>query len=127
MLHDGNAIEIVRRRGRSGGPLESGGAPRVVARRGPLSKAIEDIDDQQRKADSEHECTDCGEQVQPVPTHVRGISIDPPGHAYQAKDVHREEGEIEPDERNPKIPVAELLAEHPAAYFWEPIVEGANQ
>ena len=36
-----------------------------------------------------------------------GIGVDPPRHAHQARDVHREEGELEAEEDHPEGDLAE--------------------
>src|SRR5215203_732305 len=41
--------------------------------------------------------------------------------------MHREEGDIETDERQPEVPLSQTLVHHPACYLGEPVVHGTQQ
>src|SRR5262249_59408046 len=63
------------------------------------------------------------DEVQDVPTAIRGVRVDPPRHAEKSRDVHRDEGQVEADDEQPEVPASETLAQHPAGYLGEPVVE----
>ncbi len=62
-----------------------------------------------------------------VPAHLRRIGVDAARHAFQPQDVHREEREIEADEKNPEIHLAQGFVHHSAGELREPIVESAEK
>ena len=47
-------------------------------------------------------------------------------HALQPDVVHREEGEVEPDEREPEMQLAEPLVVHAPGHLREPVVDPAE-
>ena len=47
--------------------------------------------------------------------------------ALQAEDVHREEREVEPDEHQPEVQLAEPLVEHAPEDLRPPVVEAAEE
>ena len=49
-----------------------------------------------------------------------------PHHTTKTEVVHREEGEIEEDQRQEEMPLAKCLIEHAPEHLWEPEVECAE-
>ena len=58
---------------------------------------------------------------------MRGIRVLAPRHPEQADDVHREERERAPREREPEADLAQALVVHPPGDLREPVVHPAEQ
>ena len=123
--HDGNHGEVVGRWRRRDRPFERRRVPGIVARDHAALAADQDVHEQKQDADGEQERADRGDHVERVPADALRIGVDAPGHAEQTGDVHREEAEVEADEHQPEVPLAEPLVEHPPGHLGEPDVEGA--
>ena len=67
-------------------------------------------------------------QVQGAPAHARRRRCRC-GAACPSRpsEVHREEGQVEPDDHEPEVPLAEPLVEHPAEDLREPVVDAAEE
>ena len=57
------------------------------------------------------------------PAAVRLVGVDAPRHAEEARDVLRDERQVEADHEQPEVPVAELFVEHVAERFGIPVVD----
>ena len=119
--------EVVRRRRRRRRPFERRRVPGIRARR------------VRRRAGSARRCTrksstpSANRNAPAVmtrfdrsPAEPARVGVDPPRHAEQAGDVHREEADVEADEHGPEAPLAESLVQHPAGEFREPVVDAAD-
>ena len=62
-----------------------------------------------------------------APAAVGLVGVDAARHAQQAGDVHEVEGEMEADEEEPEVPLAELLRHHAAGHLRVPVVEGRKE
>jgi hypothetical protein len=58
------------------------------------------------------EHTDGGHQVPHVEPVAVAVGVGAPGHALQARDVHRAEGEVEADEHHPEADLAHALSDN---------------
>ena len=66
------------------------------------------------------------DQVQHPPAAVGFVGVDAARHAQQAGNVHEVEGEMEADDEEPEVPLAELLREHAAGHLRIPVIEGGK-
>ncbi len=82
-----------------------------------VAAAPEEVDKRQAGADAEHDGADAHDQVQRAPTQPVVVGPDPPGHAHETEDVHREERDVEADEHRPEAPLAETLVQHAAGHL----------
>ena len=71
------------------------------------------VDDPEQHGGREDEGADGRDHVRDLPTPVRQIGVDPPRHAHQPGQVHRQEGQVHAGEHQPEHPFAEPLAERP--------------
>ena len=71
----------------------------------------------------DQEAADRRGEVPVVPAGVARVVGDPPGHALDAEHVHREERQVEADEHQHEVDLAEALVEHPAGHLREPVVD----
>ncbi len=63
------------------------------------------------------------EQVPQLETAFRQKGVDPAWHAEHTGKVLWDEREVEPDEEQPEVPLAQPLVQHPAGHLGEPVVE----
>ena len=61
------------------------------------------------------------------PGELQRVVRYPARHAGQAQEVHREEGDVEEDHREPEVPFSELLVVHPAGPFGHPEVKSREE
>ena len=54
------------------------------------------------------------------------VGVDAARHAEQAGNVHEVEGEMEADQEEPEVPLAQRLAQHAAGHLGIPVVEGGE-
>src|SRR5436190_61510 len=122
----GEVVEVVRGWRRRGRPFERVAFPRVVARWFAAAQRQEDVPEEQQHARCDGEPADGGQEVEVVPARGRGIVGDPPRHARQAELVHREEGQVEADEHDDELGLADRLVHHLAGHLGEPVVEAGH-
>ena len=115
---DRDLVEVVRGGGRRDHPLEAAGVPRVGprARQGAPVPASSGrcCRRSTQERDGDDEGADRGHHVPEVEAVALAVGVDAAGHALQAEDVHRAERQVEPDEHQPEVPLAELLVQHVA-------------
>ena len=70
---------------------------------------------------------DGGHHVPEVEAVAVAVGGDAAAHALQAEDVHRAEGEVEADQREPEVPLAEPVVEEVAEDLGPPEVEAAEE
>src|SRR6185312_16508779 len=70
---------------------------------------------------------DGGQQVGRSPTHLRRIRIDPPRHALEAQDVHREKSQIETNEQDPEVQLPDGLVHQTPSHFRIPVIKATEQ
>ena len=110
---EGYAVEVLRRRRRGRRPFKRAGIPRVVARQRAPPCARYDIPEEKDEArPSMVTAPDGRDEVEVAPAHFRLVGVDPPRHALEAEDVHGEERDVEADEGEPEVPLAERLVHH---------------
>ncbi|KWT73912.1 hypothetical protein APY03_5763 [Variovorax sp. WDL1] len=85
------------------------------------------VDDEQQHARGQHEGADSRQQVERVPAQVARVAVDTPRHAQQARDVHREEGQVEAAEHQSEDPAAPALRQAMAVEYRRPEVEAREQ
>src|SRR5712692_1773643 len=96
--HDGGYVEVVRRRGRGGLPLETLGFPGIHARNRAVAKRPNQIDQRQHVTDSQDRRAGGGHDVQNL--KLRRINVVAARHAEIAEDELREKGQIESEKDN---------------------------
>src|SRR5208283_21835 len=124
--HDRQALEVVCRRGRSRGPLECPGVPRVIAGRGAATEGDDNVHDEECHRGDLEGNPEGRDRVQEVPPSIGWIGVDASWHAFESDKVKGYEGEIEAEDEQPEVPAAETLAQHPARDLWEPVVDRAE-
>ncbi len=92
----------------------------------PALRLQKHVGEKHDSAEGDDAGTAGSEQVQRAPAHLKWISVDAPRHAFEAEDVHREEGEIEADEENPEIQFSERFVHHAPGHFREPVIKRAE-
>src|SRR5205823_6546964 len=55
------------------------------------------------------------------------VGVDAARHSLEAEDVHRIEGEVEADEGQPEVELADLVVQHPAERLGPPVVHAAEE
>src|SRR5882757_5889868 len=63
------------------------------------------------------------DQIPHLPSAACLVGIDAPWHTEHARNVHEVEGEVEANQEEPEVPLAQCLAHHPARYLGIPVVE----
>src|SRR3954447_24912414 len=122
-------VEVVRRRGRGGEPLEGLAAPRGVTSRGSALDTEVRIDDREDDAERQHERPDRRDQVERVEVH----RVDRVTRLEELEDVdllaldsgeeQRDEGELRAQHDQRGRGLRQPLAHRPAGHLREPVVE----
>ena len=55
------------------------------------------------------------------------VRVDPSRHAHQPDDVHRSERQVQPDEHQPEVDLAQPLVEQLAGVLRQPVVGGGEE
>src|SRR3954447_12830056 len=105
-------VEVVRRRRRRRVPLERVGDPRVVDRPRAGAGRPEDVEREDEDAEAHDPRADRRGEVVALPDAALVVGVDAARHPQQAEHVHREEGDVHPDEDQPEADLAEALAQH---------------
>src|ERR1700733_5899440 len=119
--------EVVRRRRRLGGPLESPGVPGIVCRDCAAVVRPEQVCKEDQDSRGLEESSDRNNKVPCVPTTARFVGVDSPRHAQKPRDMHEVEGQVEADKEKPEIQFAEGLVIHLSRHLREPVVKSSEQ
>ena len=68
-----------------------------------------------------------GDQIHRVPAAVRFVGVNSAGHAQDAEEVLRDEGQVEPDREQPEMPFAQRFVQALPGDFREPIIHAAEE
>jgi hypothetical protein len=83
----------------------------------------EHVPQEEQEREAEDERADRLQQIDRGPARLLGVVGDAPGHALDAHDVHREEGEIRSDEQDREVQLPEVLAQTHAGPLGEPVID----
>ena len=61
------------------------------------------------------------------PQPSRRVGVDAARHAVQPEHVHREEREVEAEQHQPEVKLADLLAQHRPDHLREPVVDAGEE
>src|SRR3954447_20623885 len=106
-----NTVEVPGGRRRRRVPLERVGQPGVVGGARAGACGLDDVDEEQQQADRHHAGSDRGDEVVRLHEAMIVIREVPARHSHQTQQVLREEGEVEADEDEPELQLAEALVE----------------
>src|ERR1700733_5081629 len=125
-MHFRQLLKVVDRRWRRGSPFQCPGVPGIVAC--DFSLPIRDYEvvreDQDRY--SLNQSPDRDNQIQEVPSTIRLIGVDRPGHPQKPKEMHRVKGDVEADCKQPEMPLPECLVHQPSCRFWIPVIDASE-
>src|SRR5262250_407501 len=105
--------EVVVGRWRRSCPLERPRIPRVVVRAPSLKVRPHQIPDKTQYSRGLEERPKGHNQVQTFPTSPRLVGVDSAWHSQNSGNVHEIEGEVEPDEEEPEVPLAQFFVQQP--------------
>src|SRR5207237_4108716 len=117
---------VIRRRG-GNRPLECRGTPRIVASHLARFSTTQEVPEADDDAENLESHADAAEEIECLPSLTRVVAIDPARHAVQSREVHREEGEIHADEKEPEVPRAESFVEEPAGELRVVVIDSSEQ
>src|SRR5919204_5167389 len=98
--------EVIAWRRRAGAPFQGISIPGIAAGYLAVTTAPQNIANEDEHTQSQNNAAHCGEQVEATPACLWHIRINPARHALQPKLVHGEEGQIETNKHQPKVPRA---------------------
>ena len=102
-------------------------APRVVTAAAPrkwlYTRLIANDDD----AREEDEGADRRDEVVEIPTLAGVVGVHAARHAQQAEEVHRQEGDVEPDKHQPEVQLSEPFVEQLAGELGQPVIDGREE
>ena len=105
-------------------PLQRRRAPGVVVRLLRAALAADQVDDEQQHPRRDDDRADRRQQVGHFQPQTRRIGVDAARHAQHARQVHREEGQVEAAEDEPEDPAAGTLRQRAPLPQRHPVVEG---
>ncbi len=123
-------VEVVLRGRRRDAPFEAATVPWIGARRrqrGGLALGTHDVDEEHHERQGDQEGADGRHHVPEVEAVAVPVGVDAPAHALEAEDVHRAEGQVEADEREPEVDLPEALVQEVAEDLRPPEVEAAQE
>ena len=123
--HVRHLVEVVRwRRGRRV-PLERVRLPGVVAHALPVAPCLQHVDREEEDSEAHDVRADRRGEVVALPALVV-VRVDPAGHSLEADEVQRHEREVEADEQEPELPLAEALVEESSEHLRPPVEEAGE-
>ena len=93
---------------------------------GPRRSEKIDVDEEQQHRRGDDERPDGRHQVQRVPAQAVRVRVRAAGLPLEPEEVHREEGQVEPDQQQPEHRLGERLVQHAAEELREPVVQPAE-
>src|SRR6185437_11170997 len=125
-LHFRNGREVVcgwRRRSR---PFQGPRVPWIIPVRASSKVRPEQVEGEAQHRYGLEQDSDGHNHVPGFPPSVWFIGVDATRHPQNSRAVHEIKREMKADEKEPKMPFAEGLVEHPSGHFGKPVVEGAK-
>src|SRR5256885_7614836 len=98
--------KIIARRRRTGRPFERSRAPGIIGREVSFAQGPKYVADEKDSATKYDQRSHGSQHIQRIPPQFRLVRINASRHAFQAELVHWKERKIEPDKKQPKIPLA---------------------
>ncbi len=84
------------------------------------------VDNENQKANGLYESAHGRQQVQRIPSYVRGIGMHPSRHTGQAGDMHGQKGDVKTREHQPERRLAKMPRRHATGKVRQPIVGGGH-
>src|SRR5271157_2401558 len=109
----GNLDEVVVWRRRANSPLQRPRIPRIVPRRVPFEVRPYEIHYPEQEAGDLKNDADGDDEVPDLPSATGFVGINAARHAQHARYVHEVERQMETNEEEPEMPLAESLVPHP--------------
>src|SRR5271154_425534 len=119
--------EFVRRRRRAGGPLEGPRIPGIAPGQRTAEIRPQQVRNKKQHARGLKGYADSDNEIPDVPAAPRLVGIDSTRHPEHAGNVHEIEGQMESDEEQPEMQLAEALVVHSAGHLREPIVKSGEE
>src|SRR5258708_8667127 len=107
-----DAVEVVCRRRRSGGPFESPRIPRIASGGFATEVGPDQVSQEDQNPGSLEENSDGHNEVPRVPTAPRFVRVDPSRHAHQSWDMHKFEFQGSAHYEKPKLQLPERPPPH---------------
>src|SRR4029077_8076152 len=124
--HVGNLVEVIRRRRRARVPLEGVRHPWVVSGAPADPRRSNDVDQEEERSERHHEGADRGDEVPRGPPALVVVRVDARRHPEQPEEVWREEGQVDADEVQPEVDLAQPLVEEAAENLRPPVVQAGD-
>src|SRR5208283_166664 len=84
------------------------------------------IPDEHQRGNGLKENADGDNQIPDIPAATGLVGVNPARHAENSRHVHEVERQMEADDEQPELKLAEFLVVHSAGHFREPIIESAE-
>src|SRR5260370_41886514 len=107
-------------------PLEGKGIPRVGTGLLTAAQADDDVPEEDPDSDAKDKGADRGKQVHFIPADIAGIGVDAARHPEPPQEEHGEEGEVDANQHQPELDLAQALAEQLAGHLGEPVVDACE-
>ena len=121
-------VEVVDGRRRRRHPLERARIPRIVrSERAEAHGRPHRVDDEHEDRRRDDERAQRGYLVPERETERRRVRVLPADHPLQAQDVHRPEGQVETDDHEPEVQLAQSFREQVTEHLRPPVVGRREQ
>src|SRR5262249_4761929 len=118
--------EVICRRRRSRGPLQSPRVPGIAACCLATQVRPKQVEDQNQYPKSLQQRANGHNKIQGLPTPSRLVRINPARHSQEARNMHHIEREMKSDEEKPEMKLAESLVVQFSRHLWKPVIESGK-
>src|SRR5260370_4298358 len=108
-------------------PFQGPRVPWIMARRPPPKVGPDQVEEEAQQRRTLEQSSDGDDHVPGSPPSFRLVGVDAPRHSQYSRTMHEIEGEVEPDQEQPKMPFAQGLVEHAPGYFRIPVVQSGEE
>src|SRR5215471_3472696 len=124
--NDRNLSEVIVGWGRGGGPLQRPCIPRIISGGSPTEVRPNEVHGPASNPSNLEQHSSRNDQIPHLPSAIGFIGIDTAWHPEHAGDMHEVKRQMEADQEQPEVPLAQGLIPHPAGNFGVPVIKSSE-
>ena len=91
------------------------------------ARRLDHVEDEHQEREAEDQGAVGLEPVERLEAEPGRVGVHPPRHALEPDDMHRKEREVESDQHEPEVELAQALVQHVAEHLGPPVVGARHQ
>src|SRR6266498_3507867 len=119
--------KVVDGRWRRDGPFQRPGVPGIIPSQLSFEIRLHKVEHETQHPRNLENHADRADHVPGFPTEAWLVGINPSWHPQKSRNVHEIKSEMEADQKQPEMPLAQSLVQHPSRHLGIPVIEGSEE